>query len=263
MENQRLNATQQTEPKTLLLTGGSQGIGRASVEWFLEHGWRVAFVARDPEGVRQTVQDLIAAGFDPAAIHGEVLDVGDLAAIEALPGRLAMLADGLDGLVLNAFYQKIAPAHELTREDLELHWRINNLSPVLLMQACMPLLQKRRGSIVYVGSVMDDRSEPGYAAYGASKAYMRSFIRHAACDFGPLGVRINGVSPGVVRTKALDRSFEASGGDIQETHELLMGRIPMENRAAEAREIAEAIGFAITGPRYFHGRDLRVDGGIC
>lgn len=243
----------------MLLTGGSQGIGRATVDLFLERGWRVAFVARNPDGVRKTVGELIAAGFDPSSICGEVLDVGDLDAVEALPGRLKMLAGGLDALVLNAFYQKIKPAHELSREELDSHWRINNLSPVLLMQACMPLLRQRRGSIVYVSSIMDDRSEPGYAAYGASKAYMRSFIRHAAYDFGPLGVRINGISPGAVRTEALDKAIEIDG---RAAHDLLMRRIPMENRAGEPREVAEAIWFAATGPRYFHGRDLRLDGGL-
>lgn len=251
-----------TEPKTLLLTGGSQGIGRATVEWFLARNWRVAFVARDPEGVRRTVAELVAAGFDPGFICGEVLDVGDLDAVEALPARLPMLADGLDALVLNAFYQKLKPAQDLTRAELDSHWRINNLSPVVLMQTCMPFLRQRQGSIVYVGSVMDDRAEPGYAAYGASKAYMRSFIRHAACDFGPLGVRINAVSPGAIRTDALDRVIANGGEDGRAAHEVLMRRIPLENRCGHAAEVAESIWFAATGPRYFHGRDLRLDGGL-
>lgn len=262
MENQRLIPPLNPQPKTLLLTGGSQGIGRATVELFLERGWRVAFVARNPDGVQQTVRELIAAGFAPDSICGEVLDVGDLDAVEALPERLGMLAGGLDALVLNAFYQKIKPAHELTREEWDNHWRINCLSPTLLIKACMPLLKSSAGSIVYVGSVMDERAEPGYAAYGAGKAFMKSFIRHAACDFGPLGVRINGVSPGAVRTEALERAIHAAGPEGNEIFRELKQRIPMDNRVCEPREVAETIWFAATGPRHFHGRDLRIDGGL-
>lgn len=250
------------EPRTLLLTGGSQGIGRATVELFLERGWRVAFVALDPEGVERTVRELVAAGFPPGSIYGEAMDVGDLDAVEALPAKPPMLSGGIDALVINAFYQKLGPAHELTRGDWEMHWRVNCLSPVLLIKACMPLLRQRLGSIVHVGSVMDERAEPGYAAYGAGKAFMRSYVRHAACDFGPLGVRINSVSPGVVRTAALDRAVEAGGPEGKKAAEALLQRIPMEHRKCEPREVAETIWFAATGPRQFHGRDLRIDGGL-
>jgi 2-hydroxycyclohexanecarboxyl-CoA dehydrogenase len=246
----------------LLLTGGSQGIGRAVVELFLERGWRVALVARDPDGVNRTVEELRAAGHPEDAVCGQVLDVGNLEKVRALPEQLPMLSEGLDALVLNAFYQKIKPAQDFTQEDLEQHWRINNLSPILLMQACISRLQQRSGSIVYVSSIMDTRLQAGYAAYGASKAYMNCFVKQAAQDFGPLGVRINAVSPGPVRTDALERAIDALGSDGRRQLDDMLEKIPMEQRLAEPREVAESVWFAVTGPRAVHGCNLRIDGGL-
>lgn len=248
--------------KSLLLTGGSQGIGRAAVEFFLEQGWRVVFVARDPEGVAKALADLADRGFGADVVRGLPLDVSDLDAVENLPLAAPFLENGLDALVLNAFYQKIRPAHELSREELDSHWRINNLSPVLLIKACYQHLLRTKGAIVYVSSIMDERVGRGYAAYGASKAYMRTFVRQAALDFGPDGVRINVVSPGCIRTDALERAIEALGPNARGEADALLKTIPQEQRWGEPSEIAEAIWFAVTGPRYFHGRDLRIDGGL-
>lgn len=251
-----------TRKKTLLLTGGSQGIGRATVEFFLHQGWRAVFVARGESGIRECLDGLAAQGFGEDVVRGIPLDVSDLDAVEAFPSVCPFLEDGLDALVLNAFYQKTQPVADFTREELDKHWRINNLSPILLIQSCLEALKKQRGAVVYVGSVSDERASPGYAAYGASKAYMLAFVRHAATELGPLGVRINVVSPGCVDTPALQIAIDALGEDGQAAAEALCQRIPLDQRWAAPSEIAEAIWFAVTGPRYFHGRDLRVDGGI-
>lgn len=248
--------------KTLLITGGSQGIGRATVEHFLRKDWRVVFVARNPDGIARSVDELAAAGFGSDVVQGLALDVGDLDAVCALPSRCEFFSDGMDALVLNAFYQKIKPAQELTAEDLNQHWKVNNLSPIMLVNASFAKLQECRGAVVYVSSIMDERLAPGYAAYGASKAYMKAFVRHAALDYGPQGVRINVVSPGLVRTDALQRAIDVEGLEGRAKSEEMLRQVPMENRCAEPAEIAEAIWFAITGPRYFHGRDLRIDGGF-
>ena len=252
----------ETMKPVLLLTGGSQGIGRAVVELFLNRGWRVAFVARDADGVQRTVEELRAAGHPEDAVCGRALDVGNLDEVEALPDQLPMLAEGLDALVLNAFYQKIKPAQDFTREELDQHWRVNNLSPILLMQACMSRLQKRKGSIVYISSIMDTRLQGGYAAYGASKAYMNCFVKQAAHDFGPLGVRINAVSPGPVRTEALERAFASLGTDARRQFDEMLEKTPMEQRLTEPHEVAESVWFAVNGPRAIHGSDLRIDGGL-
>jgi NAD(P)-dependent dehydrogenase (short-subunit alcohol dehydrogenase family) len=249
--------------KTLLLTGGSQGIGRAAVEYFLERDWRVVFVARNPGGIQKALDELAARGFGADVVRGLPLDAADLDAVENFPAACPFLEDGLDALVLNAFYQKIRPAHELSREELEMHWRVNNLSPILMIRACHPKLLRNKGAVVYVSSIMDERVSPGYAAYGASKAYMRTFVRQAALDFGPEGVRINTISPGCIRTEALEKAAEACGTDARAALDALRESIPHEKRWGEPSEIAAAIWFAVTGPRYFHGRDLRVDGGLA
>lgn len=254
--------TQPINPKTLLITGGSQGIGQATVIHFLTQGWRVLFTARKTSGIQALEAELASRGFGPERVRGLELDASDLEASQNIAANCDWLQDGLDALVLNAFYQKIQPAQDFDAETLNRHWTINNLSPILMMNALTPSLKQAQGSVVYVSSIMDQRRNPGYAAYGASKAYMKCFFQQAAHDFGPLGIRLNVVSPGATMTEAMEAAIEAEGPDGQAIYEDMLTKIPMEQRCASPGEIAETIWFAVTGPRYLHGADLRVDGGM-
>jgi len=248
--------------KTLLITGGSKGIGRATVIHFLRQGWRVLFTARNEAGIQDLTDELASEGFGQDRVRGLILDAADLEASRQLPAQCKWLEGRLDGLVLNAFYQKVQPAHTFDVDTLNRHWTINNLSPILTMNALVPALRAAGGAVVYVGSISDQRRSPGYAAYGASKAYMKCFFQQAALDLGPLGVRLNVVSPGVTKTEALKAAIEGEGGEGQAEFNKMLETIPLEQRCATPEEIAETIWFAVTGPRYLHGADLRVDGAL-
>lgn len=138
-----------TDPlRTLLITGGSKGIGRATVLLFLKHGWRVVFTARNAEGIAAFEEELTGRGFSGDRFRGLVLDAADLAGIDHLAKKCEWLSGRLDALVLNAFYQKIQPAHTFDAETLNRHWTINNLSPILTMNALTPALKEAGGAVV-------------------------------------------------------------------------------------------------------------------
>lgn len=246
--------------KTVLITGGSKGIGHATTELLLEQGFRVIVLARDEERLKQVRDDFVAAGHDKQDIEVHAMDMANVELIDSVISQFKLLQEGLFGLVSNAAIEILKPAMDFSLEELEQTWRINILGPIRMMQACYPFLKKAQGSIVHIGSVSDFDRDADYSVYGGSKAFMKGFVGHAAQEMGPDGVRINIVSPGATDTPLMQH-FINKGQWPQEEIDQFKKTIPIEQRFATSREIAEAVLFALTGPRFFHGEDIRIYGG--
>ena len=245
---------------TILVTGGSKGIGHATTEHLLEKGFRVIMVARDEKHLKQVQSDFVSAGHDAQDIEIHALDMSDVEQIESVVSNCKLLQEGLYGLVSNAAIEILKPAMEFSLDELEQTWRTNILGPIRMMQLCYPFLKKAQGSIVHIGSVSDFKCDANYSVYGGSKGFMKGFVGHAAQEMGPDGVRINIVSPGATDTPLMQH-FIDKGQWSQEEISQFKKTIPMEQRFATSREIAEAVFFALTGPRFFHGEDIRIYGG--
>ena len=245
--------------KTVLITGGSKGIGHATAEVLLEHGFSVIILARDEETLQQVQDDFIASGYDEEDIEVHTLDMANIEQIKSVVSRCSRLQNGLHGLVSNAAVEILKSAMEFSVEEMEHTWRVNILGPIVLMQACYPFLKKVKGNIVHVGSISDFNRDANYSVYGGSKAFMKGFVGHAAQEMGPDGVRINIVSPGATDTPLM-QSFLDKGQWPPEDIVQFKKTIPIEQRFATSREIAETVYFALTGPRYFHGEDIRIYG---
>jgi NAD(P)-dependent dehydrogenase (short-subunit alcohol dehydrogenase family) len=219
---------------------------------------RVILLARDARRLEAVKKEFVDGGFVAADIEIAALDMADGVAIRTRVPKLKSLQDGLFGLVNNAASEILKPLTGFTRADLESMWRINMLAPILMIQACHPFLKMARGSVVNVGSISDRAHYGRYSVYGGSKAFLASFTKHAAKELGLDGIRINGISPGGVDTplmRAVEKKF--SRREIQQIKQA----IPIEQRWGKPEEIAETIYFALTGPRYLHGADIRVHGG--
>lgn len=237
--------------RTLILTGASRGIGHATVKRFSSAGWRVITLSRHPFPENCPW----AAGPED---HVQI----DLADVEAMPRVLdemrSRLTDGkLDALVNNAGISPKGPGGSrlgtiaTEYETWDRVFRVNFFAPVLLARGLMKELQAAQGSIVNVTSIAGSRVHPfAGSAYATSKAALAALTREMAADFGPLGVRVNAISPGEIETAILSPGTEK-----------LIDQIPLR-RLGTTAEVAKAIYFLCTEQSsYVTGAELHINGG--
>ena len=246
-----MNAT--TRP-TALVTGGSRGIGAATSRELAARGYRVAVNYFSNREVADQVVELIETdGGEAFAVQADVYDPGQAAGLlerSAIDGRL-------DVLVCNAGARFTpTPVQTLAWDDFKTKVTDELASVYTLTQQALGLMGARgQGRIVYVSSaVADGPPAPGMAAHGAAKAALNTFARFVAYEAGPLGVTVNAVAPGYVRT-------ESSARMPQEFQRRLAENTPL-GRVAEPEDVARAIAMLVGEEAGFvTGEVLTVDGG--
>ncbi|AOE83803.1 SDR family oxidoreductase [Pseudomonas sp. TCU-HL1] len=174
---------------TALITGCSSGIGRALADAFKGAGYSVWATARKP----QDLSALEAAGFTAVA-----LDVNDQAAVAALAERLEREEGGLDVLVNNAGYGAMGPLLDGGVDALRKQFDTNVFALVDVTRACFPLLRKRRGLVVNIGSVSGVLVTPFAGAYCASKAAVHALSEALRLELAPFGIELMEVQPGAI-----------------------------------------------------------------
>jgi len=245
--------------KRVLVSGGTKGAGRATVDRFLAGGARVVTSARgtpDPiDGVEFVQADLTTAE------GGETLA---RAAIERL-GGIDILAHVLGG--------SSAPSGGFVALTDE-HWlselNLNLLATVRLDRLLIPqMIERRSGAVIHVTSIQSVLPLPeATTAYAAAKAALKTYSKSISKELGPKGVRVNVVSPGWIMTEAsahfLERLQEANGGTIEEARQVVLdglGGIPI-GRAADPHEVADLIAYlASDRAAAIHGAEFVIDGG--
>lgn len=176
------------EPKNILITGCSSGIGEALAREFQRRGHRVWATARRPEALAA----LQAAGLQPLA-----LDVTDAASIAAARDALRGQTDHLDLLVNNAGYGQFGALMDLGAEDLRRQFETNVIAPVMLTRALLPLLRARPGACVaHVGSISGLVTTPFAGAYCASKAALHALADAMRMELAPFGLQVVTIQPG-------------------------------------------------------------------
>jgi NAD(P)-dependent dehydrogenase (short-subunit alcohol dehydrogenase family) len=244
----------QLEGKTILVTGASSGIGRATAVLLSELGARMALVARNEDKLRETLGSL------QAGTHW--VEAFDLADLDRIPQWFSALIDKtgpLDGLVHCAGMSSLMPLRMVTTQHLETMMRVNFYAAVSL---CREFSRKPMhgpsSSIVLVASVAGLLGVTARAAYSSSKGALIAFARSAAIELAKQKIRVNCVAPAFVQTEMYDASLKALTREqlnalIDSTHPLGLGA-PID--------VAHAIGFLLaeTG-RWITGSVLAVDGG--
>ena len=238
--------------RTLVLTGASRGIGHATVKRFSSAGWRVITCSRHafPEDCPWE------AGPED---HLQI----DLADPENLETGIAELKVRLGGAALNALVNNagISPKAEgggrLSSLTTDLKtWQqvtqVNFYAPIMLARGLLDELRQAKGSVVNVTSIAGGRVHMfAGTAYATSKAALASLTREMAADFAPLGVRVNAIAPGEIKTEILS----------PETEELLVPTIPMR-RLGTPEEVAKTIYFLCTEQSsYVNGAEIHINGG--
>ena len=240
--------------KRILVTGGSRGIGRATVELLCAEGARVATCARGRETLDEVVGGLRAGGAD---VVGEVVDVTDGDALEGWIESNAACWDGLDGLVSNVSARVYRTDLERWQENFE----IDLFQHIRAIEATLPHLRASHGSIVIVSSIASIMSQlPDLdRAYGPMKAALVGYGSQLAQIEGPNGVRVNAVSPGPVH---VDGGFWDQVGQHQPKLYAMAERLSVMGRLGRPDEIAAAIAFLISPiSSYTTAANLHIDGG--
>ncbi|UZE26198.1 SDR family oxidoreductase [Pseudomonas sp. B21-056] len=240
--------------KTVLVTGGAQGIGRAIVEGFAWRGARVVIADLGLARAEALASELIADGCQVEAVG---VDLADATAISAMMAGLEQRLGRLDVLVHNAGYFPLTAFAQITPAVLERTLAVNLSALFWLTQAALPMFRRQgQGCVLVTSSVTGPRvAYPGLSHYAASKAGVNGFIRNAALELAAENVRVNGVEPGMIATPAM-----ANLGD-DDLNQDIARRVPL-GRLGKPTDIAGAMLFLASDlATYVTGQTLVVDGG--
>lgn len=241
--------------RVALVTGGSRGIGRATVERLVEAGAEVAFnFVRDEKAAAEMVRWGTARGRNVLALQGDVARLEDA---ERLVRETIEQFKRIDILVCNAGVWEGARVEEISEEVWDRVLGVNLRGTWTMCRAAVPYMKReRRGRIVIVSSTAGQRGEANVSNYAASKGGQISFMKSLATELAPFDINVNAVAPGWVETEMNTEVF----GDENFRRSVLAG-IPL-GRIATADDVARPILFLCTeGARHITGEVLNVNGG--
>lgn len=244
--------------KAIIVTGAGGGIGAATAVHLARLGASVALVDINASA-KAVVDDIVADGGSADLFNA---DVSDPEQVEEMVAEVVARFGRLDGAFNNAgVEQSGVPLHDLTAEQWDRAVRID-LTGVFncLKYEVRAILETGAGSIVNAASGLGKVAIPNAAEYVAAKHGVIGLTRAAAADYGQLGIRVNAVLPGIIRTPMIarlvdDPQFSSHFARLRERHLL--------NRFGEPAEVASAVAWLLSDEAAFvHGEALAVDGGF-
>ena len=245
-----------TTPSTALVTGGGTGLGRAIALRLAREGRAVAIASRNPEHLEPTLAELRGAGARALAV---ATDVRDLEQVRAAVERTEVELGPVDVLVNNAAGNFLVPAEDLSPNG----WRA--VVEIVLYGTwwCTQTVGKRmlgrgRGAIVNILATYAWTGMPGVVHSASAKAGVLAMTRTLAAEWGPRGVRVNAVAPGVMLTEGASTNLEFADAEAQER---IRRAIPLR-RFADLDEVAGGVAYLCSSDAgYINGECLVMDGG--
>jgi 3-oxoacyl-[acyl-carrier protein] reductase len=240
--------------KTVIVTGGSKGIGRGISRVFANHGANVAIVARNLTSVEACAEEINRES------EGKVLafnaDVTDRASVESMVKKVVETFGHIDVVCANAGIFPSASLENMTNEDWDTVMNTNAKGTFLTVQACIPYLkQVEYGRIVITSSITGPvTGYPGWSHYAASKAAQLGFMRTAALELAKDNITVNAVMPGNILTEGL----EGLGGIYIEE---MASSIPMKKLGTVEDIGYAALFLASKQAGFITGQTIIVDGG--
>ena len=230
--------------KVAIVTGGSQGIGRGTVDAFIAEGARVVTCGRSSQPKNL-----------PDNCDYTTLDVADPEAVN----RFAKTRGSVDILVNNAGVQVEKTVTESTDADWDLVMGANARGVFNLCRAMIPLMNKG-GSVINIGSISGNVADPSMALYNASKAFVHGLTRSIAVDHGP-HIRCNAICPGWIETGMLEAGF-GTAADPEVAMKDALARHPVRRFGKPADIAAMAVWLASSDAAFATGQLFTIDGGM-
>jgi NAD(P)-dependent dehydrogenase (short-subunit alcohol dehydrogenase family) len=240
-----------------IVTGAAQGMGRSFALRLARDGYAIAAVDIQAEKVRETVACVLER---QGIARAYVADLSDVARIESLVAEIDRDMGTIEILVNNAGRIKTQALLDVTESDWDQIMGVNARGLFFLLQAAgRRMVARGHGSIINIGSVAARSARPKQTVYAASKAAVLHLTKSTAAAFGPAGVRVNAICPGVIDTP-MTKAVQAARTPEEVRH--ILESIPLQ-RTADADEVAEVVSFlASERSSYINGQAINVCGGI-
>ena len=240
--------------KTALVTGASRGIGEASARALDAAGARVLLSGRTGADLERVAADLQNA---PLILEADLAPAG---AGTELAERVLAAAGGVDILVNNAGIPMRRTPDQLTEEDFDLVFSINVRSLLMLTLGLGPSMAERGGgSIINISSIASLRGPLGRVAYAGTKGAVDAMTRALAADWGPKGIRVNAICPGLIATAIWEDNRQNIPGLIEQMEEQIALK-----RWGYGDDCGDVVlFFASDASRYMTGEVVAVDGGMA
>jgi NAD(P)-dependent dehydrogenase (short-subunit alcohol dehydrogenase family) len=231
--------------KTVLITGASSGIGRATAEYFAERGWMVAATMRRPE------ESDLASKSERIGLFA--LDVTDPASVERAVAEVIAAYGGIDAVVNNAGYGLMGPFEAQSDAQIRRQFETNLFGVFNVIRAVLPHMRERKaGRIINVGSAAGRMTLPLYSMYSATKWALDGFSEALWFELRQHNIKVKIIEPGMVKTDFFERSREVASRPGLTAYDEFVGNVlpnlkAWEDAGAEPVVVARSIWRAATG----------------
>jgi hypothetical protein len=240
--------------KKVVVTGGTHGMGLATVKALIQGGAEVLLTGLNTQNVEAAQREL---GPKVCVVRSDTANLTDIQAL----GKLVKEQLGqIDFLFINAGFASLELLEQVTEASYDKIFNINTKGAFFTVQCLTPLLNEG-GSIVFTTSIANDSGNVGMGIYAGSKAALRSFARNLAAELLPRGIRVNAVSPGFINTPTIGVA-NLSDAERAAFHQIGDTITPMK-RHGTAEEVAKAVLFLAFDATFTTGVELTVDGGLA
>ncbi|ALR29873.1 short-chain dehydrogenase [Chryseobacterium sp. IHB B 17019] len=245
---------QRFKNKFALITGGTNGMGFATAQQFINEGGTAIITGRSKETVNNALEKLGGKAV------GIVSNAGDFKDMMNLQNEVRKHTQTIDMVFANAGYGKFAPIEYVDENQFDELFNVLVRGAFFTVQQMLPLM-KEGSSVIFNTSVATEVAMPNFSIYSAAKSAVQSFIKTFASELTERRIRVNGISPGHIKTNIFNNTG-LNSEQIDEAVKNIIPTIPFK-RLGEPSEIANAVLFlASEEASYIHGAEIKVDAGI-